>query len=249
MKISQSMLKMFQKYLQGEECGVQFKAKYITESMPEKPPTESQEGGNWFEFMATGSTPRGSGRIPEPVRIKSGELNAMYKNLSAHLPMWEKLKPAGARYGEVLVNETAVFGHTLTGITDVITDDMIGDIKTTAFIDNKWEEYGWGGDPEYIADRPAMMQAKYYVLITWLNTGKILPFTFWIFANNSDKCKQIHVTMTEAALVAFKSEVEYLIGAIENDDFAPVPSFSRCRDCLVPCASKQELPDTITINY
>jgi hypothetical protein len=251
MKVSQSMLKMFQKYLTEDECGLQFEAKYINDNFPEQPSTPAQAGGHWFEFMATGATPRNSGRIPEPERIKSGELNAMYKNLQAHLPMWAKLNPPGARYGEVLSNETAIFGHELTGITDVITDELIGDIKTTGHIDNKWEEFGWGGDPEYLSLRPAMFQAKFYTLIYWLNTGQILPFWFWIFANNSDKAKQIKVTMSESALTSFLSEIEYLVQAVENEmgDFKAVPSFDRCSDCPLTCSVRQELPDTVEIKY
>lgn len=251
MKVSQSMLKMFQKYLTGDECGLQFEAKYITGTMPDVPSTDAQAAGHWFEFMCTGSTPRNSGVIPQPVRVKSGELNAMYKYLHAHLDMWGKLKPENARFGEVLTNETAVFGHTLEGITDAISDELIGDIKTTAHIDNKWEEYGWGGDPEYLSLRPAMFQAKFYVLIYWLNTGKILPFWFWIFANNSDKAKQIHVTISESALKSFLAEVEYLIEAIEAElgEFKPVPTFARCQDCPILCAFKQTLPDIIEITY
>jgi hypothetical protein len=243
------MLKMFQKYLTGDECGIQFDAKYISNTMPEVPTTEAQAGGHWFEFMCTGATPRNSGVIPEPARTLKGELTAMYKNLTSHIPMWEQLRPSGARYGEVLLNETAVFGHHLTGITDVITDDLIGDIKTTGHIDNKWEEYGWGGEPEYLAQRPAMFQAKFYCLIYWLNTGKILPFWFWIFANNSSKAKQIKITMSEQSLVSFQSEVEYLIEAIENEDFKAVPSFDRCASCPLVCQSRQLLPDIIEIQY
>jgi len=249
MKVSQSMLRMFQQYLTGDACGIQFKSKYIDENFPELPPTPAQAGGQWFEFMCTGATPRNSGVIPEPDRTAKGELTAMYKYLSAHIPMWNRLNPPGAKYGEVISNDTALFGHTLTGITDVITPDLIGDIKTTAHIDNKWEEYGWGGEPEYLSQRPAMFQAKYYTLIYWLNTGKILPFMYWIFANNSDKCKQIHVTMSEASLQSFLKEVEYLIGAIENDPLDAMPSYSRCGACPLKCSSRQVFPDITEINY
>lgn len=253
MKISQSMLKMFQQYLSGDACGIQFEAKYITGTMPEIPPTESQAAGHWFEYKCTGATPRNLGIVPEPVKIKSGDLNAMYRTLQAHLPMWENLRPAEARYGEVISNDTAIFGYELTGITDVITPELIGDIKTTAFIDNKWEEYGWGGDPEYLSQRPTMFQAKFYVLINWLNTGKILPFWFWIFANNSDKVKQVKVEMSEPSLKSFLNEVEYLVKAIENEtgDFKPVQSYERCFSCPIweNCKHRQTLPDTIIINY
>lgn len=253
MKISQSMLKMFQRYLTGDDCGLQFEAKYITETFPEEilDPTDPREAGNWFEFMATGSTPRGSGRIPEPARIKSGELNATYKYLQAHLPMWGKLNPPGARYGQIISNETAIFGHTLEGITDVMTDEITGDIKTTGKIADKWDEYGWGGDAEIMSNRPAMFQAKMYTLIRWLNDKKIYPFWFWVFSSNSDKAKQIKVTMSESALKAFQSEVEYLVQAIESElgEFKAVPTFERCGECPLKCEFKQVLPDIVEINY
>lgn len=251
MKISQSMLRMFQQYLSDEACGIQFEARYINNTWPEQPSTEAQAAGHWFEYVCTGATPRNSGRIPQPVMLKSGGMNAMYRYLDAHIEMWHKLKPECAKYGVVLSNETAIFGHELTGITDVVTDELIGDIKTTGHIDNKWEEFGWGGDAEWLSERPAIFQAKFYLLINYLNTGKILPFWFWIFANNSDKCKQVKVTMTEAALKKFLNDVEYLVQAIDNEvgSFRPVQTFERCSDCPLTCQFKQTLPDTIEINY
>ena len=251
MTISQSMLKMFQRYLTGDDCGLQFEAKYITKTMPEEPTTEAQAGGHWFEFMCTGATPRNSGVIPQPVRIKSGDLNAMYRQLSDHIKTWESIKPVNARYGEVLRNETAVFGHTLEGITDAINDSLIGDIKTTSKIDDKWDQFGWGGEPEYLSLRPAMFQAKMYILLYYLNTGKVLPFWFWIFASNSDKAKQIKITMSESAVKSFLSEVEYLIQAIESEmgEFKAVTSFERCRDCPLECKFRQTTPDIVEIQY
>lgn len=251
MRISQSMLKMFIRYLSGDECGLQFEAKYITETMPESPTTDAQAAGHWFEYMCTGSTPRNSGVIPEPVRIKSGELSAMYRTMSLHLPTWKRIKPSDAKFGEVITNETAIFGHTLTGITDVKTPVLIGDIKVTGLIDNRWEEFGWGGDAEHLSDKPFTFQAKFYILIEWLNTGKILPFWFWIFANNSDKVKQILVTMSDSAVASFLKEVEYLVQAIDDEvgSFKPITTFARCNACLLTCPFRQTTPDVIEINY
>lgn len=244
------MLKMFIRYLSGDECGLQFEARYITGTMPETQPTEAQAAGQWFEYMCTGATPRNSGIIPEPVRIKSGELNAMYRTLSNHLTTWERLRPSDAKFGVEISNETAIFGHELVGITDVKTPDLIGDIKVTGLIDNKWEEFGWGGDADNLKEKQLLFQAKYYTLIEWLNTGKILPFWFWVFANNSDKVKQILVTMSDASVASFLKDVEYLIQALEDEvgNFKPITTYARCNSCPLSCSHRQTSPDIIEIN-
>lgn len=249
MNISQSLLKSYMEYLNYDECGVWIKAKYIDQlDIAERAPTEAMQAGQWFEYICTGATPRNSGRPPEPVRLKNGELNAMYRTLEAHLPVWEMIRPERAVYGRVISNDTEIFGHTLTGITDVKTPDLIGDIKTSAHIDNKWEEYGWGGDADHLANKALMVQAKFYLLIEWLNTRKVLPFYFYVFSSNSNKAKVIKVNMTEESIRSWLADVRWMIDSLEDDDFSPIPSFERCGACpLIGCKHKRVVPDEIEV--
>jgi hypothetical protein len=69
MKISQSLLKGVFDYNQNKECGLLFKAKYIDGRYDLFPPSESQNLGAWFEYMATGSIPK-NGDIPKAEYMK-----------------------------------------------------------------------------------------------------------------------------------------------------------------------------------
>lgn len=248
MNISQTMLRSFRDYLNDEQCGILFRSMFIDEHPTKPEPSEAMLAGQWFEYACTGATPRNSGYAPQPVRIKSGELNALYRTLQAHVDTWRLIAPDKARYGEVISNDKAIFGHVLTGITDVITDDLIGDIKTTAHIDNKWEQYGWGGDASHLATTDKMFQAKFYTLINYLNTGKILPFYFWVFSSNSDKAKTFRVEIGLESLMQFKTEVEWLVETLESDKLEAVPSFDRCKVCPVAgCGYKQLTPDVMEV--
>lgn len=250
MNISQTMLRSFRYYLSDEECGIRFRSMFIDADPVRSDPTDAMLAGQWFEFQCTGATPRNSGVAPEPVRVKSGELNAMYKTLMSHVATWRLIAPAGARYGEVISNDKAIFGHVLTGITDVTTDELIGDIKTTANIDNRWALFGWGGDAQHIASTDKMFQAKFYTLINFLNSGKILPFWFWVFSSNSDKAKQFKVEIGIESLMQFKTEVQWLVETLENEigRFKAVPSFERCKVCpVVGCGFRQFTPDVMEV--
>jgi hypothetical protein len=94
-----------------------------------------------------------------------------------------------------------------------------------------------------------MFQAKFYTLINYMNTGRILPFYFYVFASNSNKAKTVKVEISEPALMEFRSTVEWLIESIESDDFKAVPSFDRCRACTIePCGFRRMIPDIIEVS-
>lgn len=242
MNLSQSLLRTFQEYLSGQECGLVFKAKYIDNNYPEQS-TEAQAAGQWFEYVCTGATPRNNGTPPEPVRIKSGDLNAVYRQLYAHVVNWTLIsQPEFEQYGVEI--RAGLDGLKLVGITDVFAESYTGDIKTTGHINNKWEPYGWGGELE---GKPAMFQAKFYTLIRWLNTGKIVPFYFYVFSSSSDDWDIVRVTLSETALDHFKSEVKYLAEQLEYHvtiGFDALPDYKRCGKCALKdsCKSFTAIP-------
>lgn len=249
MKISQSMLRTFQEYLSGTECGLVFEAKYINYNYPDST-TEAQAAGQWFEYVCTGATPRNNGTPPEPVRIKSGDFNALYRQLGAHRTNWELIaNPLTEQYGVIINAE--IDGVKLTGITDVFAPDYTGDIKTTGHINNKWEPYGWGGD---LQQKPSMFQAKFYTLIRFIQTGKIIPFYFYVFSSSSDDWDIIRVTLSETALELFKDEVMFLVSQLEyhtSIGFDALPDYQRCGKCQLKdtCKSFTNIPKIKEVIY
>lgn len=69
MKISQSLLKGLLELRTEGGCGLVFKAKYIDSKFNLFPPSDSQNVGAWFEYMATGSIPK-NGTIPKASYMK-----------------------------------------------------------------------------------------------------------------------------------------------------------------------------------
>jgi len=72
MKISQSLLKGLLDLREGDECGLVFKAKYIDGRFDLFPPSDVQNIGAWFEYLATGSIPK-NGTIPQPKYMVRGK--------------------------------------------------------------------------------------------------------------------------------------------------------------------------------
>lgn len=135
MNISQSLLKSLLKYRNGEECGLIFKAKYIDGRYDLFPPSDAQNVGAWFEYMATGSVPKG-GKVPQPEYMKRGkdengnpELTADYRLMREHIDNFKKMMETYGfdiiRVGEdiraLYPNSVEKFGEEvwLTGTLDI----------------------------------------------------------------------------------------------------------------------------------
>lgn len=95
-KITQSLLKSLIKYRNGEECGIIFKAKYIDNRYDLFPPSDAQNLGAWFEYMATGSVPK-NGETPKAEYLKRGkdengnpQLATDYRLMKVHVDNFKK---------------------------------------------------------------------------------------------------------------------------------------------------------------
>ena len=68
-KVSQSFMKEFSNYLQGNSCGLQLLAKYYDNI--QFPSSKPQRLGQYFEFQLTGALPK-YGQVPEPDVVYKG---------------------------------------------------------------------------------------------------------------------------------------------------------------------------------
>jgi hypothetical protein len=110
MKVSQSLIKGLQDYILGKECGYVFKAKNIDGRYDLFPPSEAQNVGAWFEYMATGSIPK-NGAVPQAEYMKRGkdengnpELTAPYRLMKKQVENYRKIiESITTRHGVVLV--------------------------------------------------------------------------------------------------------------------------------------------------
>lgn len=96
-KISQSLLKGLLNYRKGNECGLLFQEKYLKGRYDLFPPSDVQNVGAWFEYIATGSVPK-NGEVPKPeymARKKdekgNPELATAYKLMKSHIENFKKM--------------------------------------------------------------------------------------------------------------------------------------------------------------
>ena len=89
MKVSQSLIKGLQDYILGKECGYVFKAKYLDSRFDLFPPSDAQNVGAWFEYMATGSIPK-NGAVPQPEYMKRGKDESGIPQLTAPYRLMKK---------------------------------------------------------------------------------------------------------------------------------------------------------------
>jgi hypothetical protein len=96
MKVSQSLLKGLLDLRNGDECGLIFKAKYIDGRFDLFPPSDVQNLGAWFEYMATGSIPK-NGAVPKAEYMKRGKddsgnprLLTEYETMKLHVATFKK---------------------------------------------------------------------------------------------------------------------------------------------------------------
>lgn len=254
-KISQSLLKSLFNYKTGNECGIRIYEHYV--NGVELQSSDAMAMGNWFEYRCTGQLPR-NGIIPEPERLKNGELSIAYKRLEKQVENYEKI----IKTYDIKILETGVaFEHNLgSGIIDILAEwdgqKVIIDLKTTARIDDKWTEFGWGDEKFDFSDSPnaqyLTIQAVQYKLLAREQWGiKDIPFYFFVFSTTDDSAVKIfRVLVDPERLDKHLSQIEYAYRYF-NDSFITkskkilaIPELKRCNQCVLNqnCEHKVEVP-------
>ena len=119
-KITQSILKNMRDYIDGKECGLLFKARYIDGKR--FPSNKAQDLGNWFEYKCTGALNPYDPTVPEPKISYKGtpkeKLAADYQRMEKQV---ENFKEAVKHYNVEIIStgETLEFGKA-KGTCDII---------------------------------------------------------------------------------------------------------------------------------
>lgn len=255
MKVSQSLLKEYDKYIAGETCGIYFEEKYINKTIQEDS-TRPQNKGNYFEYLCTGATNR-QGLIPEPEIAKTGktkgELLKEYKFVEEQANLYhDVLKELN---GEILDKDIYLeydnkYNGTLDSLVKINQETIIQDLKFTAHINNKWDYFGWVN----IEDKPNIIQAKHYIWLYFKIYNVILPFEFWIFSNKDAKYKRIRVEMSLSSLEKWETYLKSQYDKISKDilqGFTAIPSYDRCQNCPlnIKCKYKTLINEPIEQYY
>lgn len=245
--ISQSLIKAYNDYLNGNLCGILFEKQYITKEI-ESEPTESMKLGIYFEYLCTGQFPK-SGKIEGPKTLKTGEFSAEYKRVVKQADNFKeyinklciKIKKAGVYIEKGISN----------GIIDIEAEfegnDIIIDLKYSGLLDNKWEELGWNTEALPYKEK-IMIQAVHYTYLTEK------PFYFWVFSSANEDCKLIKVNIDPEAIKNHIQLIEKTKDMIDIDKemgFNAHPELNRCKKCplFTSCEHKTEVPIIETVYY
>jgi len=264
-KISQSLMKNYVDYLNGKECGLILKAKYIDKD-PEaqSEPSEAMELGIYFEYLCTGALPK-SGEVPEPQIVYKGtpkeKLSEPYSRVVESAKNFKKIIE---HYGIKIINkglsiDAEVNDTPISGVVDIEAEwdgnRVFIDTKYSGLIDDKWNEMGWDLESLHMKDS-LMIQGVHYKILAEKKYGiDDIPFYYFVFSSKDpNNIKIIKQEVDESKRQSHIVAIGNISNKIENDlkyGFKAYPSLSRCSKCPIAhkCSSKVDFPLVDEIFY
>lgn len=253
-KISQSLMKDYVKYLNKQECGLLFKAKYIDKNV-ETPPSAAMKLGIYFEYLCTGQLPR-NGIKPLPETTLKGELTSAYKKVKESAELFKRIM---AHYKiKVLEVGTSWKTDDCNGLLDILAEwngkKCIIDLKYSGLLDNKWDERGWEIESLPTKDN-ILIQAVHYKKLGIEILGENLDFYFFVFSStDSADMRIIKAVVDEDRLASHEVAITQVKESIEKTmkwGFKAIPDYTRCKDCPLydTCQQRAEMPQVIEVHY
>lgn len=276
MKISQSLMKEFRKYMfakgdyesyakkgldnipsnkitDGNYCGLLFKAKYIDKSIFLEP-SDSMKEGIYFEYLATGVVPR-SGIVPEPEKTLKGEPIAAYKKTIAAAKFFKSIiehyKIKILEVGHRLETEDAV------AVLDILAEwngkPCIIDLKYTGLFNDKWSDLGWNNENIHLKEN-IMIQGLHFQYVA-REVMEDMPFYYFVFnSKDSGEMKIIKQVNDEDQFEQHRADILYVKELLQKEienGFMALPYYKNCNSCPLKenCTEKEEFPKIITISY
>jgi len=255
MKISQSMMKSYVDYLNGKECGLLFKGKYIDKNV-ETTPSPAMKEGIYFEYLATGALPR-TNVVPEPERTVKGQLTTAYERI---VKASQLFKDIIAHYKiKILRVGYVVSTDEMTGIIDIWGEwdgkPVIIDLKYSGLLDDKWNELGWETESLTMKDS-LMIQGVHYKLLVKESLGiDDVPFYYFVFnSKDATDMKIIKQNVDPDKFYFHKENVLKMRSSILRDiekGFKAYPDYRVCKDCPLSstCSMRAEYPKVIEVHY
>jgi hypothetical protein len=272
--VSQSLIKTLFDYLNKKECGLAFKAKFIDGQL--FPSSDVQKLGQWFEYICTGALPK-DGKIPEPVRLKSGEYAAAYERMDIQA---KHFHAAMKHYGfKIIKCGVKITAKGMEGTVDVIAKatrdiEIINpesgvvevvikarqivfiDIKSSGLLNDKWNEMGW--ETESLPSKEKLMiQPVHYKMLGQMKYKTDIPFFFFIHSNTNEVDRKIiHVNVDPSKIdehMLVVDKVKRMLKPLSKPgaQLEAYPEVKRCLDCPLSntCPSKIEVPQIVNVNY
>ena len=260
--INQSLIKDLLKYEKDDLCGLVFTNKWIYKNFGKS--SLSQNLGHYFEYLATGSLPKG-GKVPLPESLKPYGL--VKEQVEYFNYLFEKKGIEITNNGfeieadnkwvgtlDVLANWKQIFEDESVYLDSNNTDyKVIIDLKYSGLLEDKYSDFGWDENSLPHNDN-TLLQATHYKFLYWKKYGVNIPFFFFVFdSKKTKKAKLIHISIPEYKLEKheeFLNKAKFYFDNQIKLGFKPKPEYKRCIECdyLDICLFKVDLPEIIHIN-
>ncbi len=253
-KITQSLMKSFQKVEQGFECPLKFKAFHIDLTHNSKP-SPAQALGHYFEYKATDQLPRG-GNTPKPILLKKGESkggpNKEYRNAEIQAENFKSdIKALGFTIVETGIKLVHPIETDIEGTTDILAThreygECIIDLKYSGLLNNKWDELGW---LELAYKIQHMTQALHYTFL------RRISFFFAVYSSANDwERKWFQIVIDPDAILAHYKDIQFVRQMVlermqKINGFPAKPNISECIDCPVKCKFEAKHPKIEIVHY
>jgi hypothetical protein len=253
-KISQSLMKDYMDYKNGNYCGLLLKAIYFDKMNRQS--SDAQALGNFFEWTILKNMPR-DGKEPLADCTQKGEYKEPYRKIVEQAKNWDKIV---AHYGiEILEHGVTKETDDEVGTWDFVgrmrgIPKFIGDVKTSGLMDNKWDEMGWDPDGLPFKDK-IMTQPVHYKYMSRKLYEKELPFLFFVFDSGKNMDRAIYkVIVDEDKMDEHIRNIQFVKNSIIVDleiGFIARPTIKSCASCPIKnsCKSFIDVPPITEIYY
>jgi len=258
LRISQSLIKSFWDYSEGNICGELYKESLFNKKISPYKTSDAMLAGQVFEYIATGQKNYNC-EVPElPSMFSKDGYSKQGEVIKAQADNWKKFvrtnKFLRVKTGEFLSYETQTYKA--TALPDVVAQKG----KQTYIIDLKFGDpdatfgdFAWADQTLKYKDK-LLLQAKQNVLLWYKMTGEKAQFMFYIASKtnpNNAKARIIAFKDIDGMLKEHELLIENtykgLVFLLENGIMEPTPELKFCTDCKVSCVQKVSVANIKTI--
>jgi hypothetical protein len=261
--LSQSLLKAYVDYFDPNvnACGLQLYRRYFLKE--QTPPGEAAKLGIYFEYLATQYMRQGD-PIPQPTFVYKGtpkeKMSVDYERATQSVILYNEIMEKHDI--EIITTGEYMYHDGCSGISDIRAkwkgEECIIDLKYSALIDDKWNEYGWHTESLVYKSKQLLQPIHYKYLAKHLFGINDIPFYYFIFSSKDpSKAKIIktniqeeHINLHEETFVPkMKNYIDFHFNNPQKLEARP--SYIKCLECPFnsTCDKKTDVPLIEEIHY
>lgn len=261
--ISQSLLKDFTDYYEGNNkgCGEYLKRKHYMKM--QTPTSEAQLAGQYFEYLATGYA-KDKTNPPTPLIVNVGKKNEGIAKTFLNARQSAELFKQMIEFHKIKILSAGDYWkhEDVSGIIDILAEwngeKVLIDLKQTALFDNKWDENGWETESLPYKAKMMLQPIHYKYLARHILGIYDIPFFFFVFSSREPEDAKIiktniqeeHINLHESITISkIRKYLEYHFN--NPDTLEPRPTYMKCKACPYneACPFKSTFPEVEEIYY